>query len=209
MGPVADGTPLIIGRDGRFLAVQADDSDFVSIDGSSDTDFFAFSVSDPSTVDVTLTPIGPTYNIGPEGGSQSQFVSRAENDLSLTLFDSDQVTPLASDNSGGLGMADMVSGISLSQAGEYYIRVMGSVDRVQMFELEISVASALVGCDFNGDTFCDGDDIDMLVAEIVAGTNDPSFDLNNDGDVDILDRDAWLSRGGRNELAIPAALLIG
>ena len=33
----------------------------------------------------------------------------------------------------------------------------------------------------------------MLVGEIVAGTNDSAFDLTGDSDVDINDRNQWLT----------------
>lgn len=39
-------------------------------------------------------------------------------------------------------------------------------------------------------------DVDALVAEIVAGTNDPAFDLNEDEVVDSADLDAWLIEAG-------------
>lgn len=55
-----------------------------------------------------------------------------------------------------------------------------------------------------GDFDNDGDyacaDIDALVVEIVAGTNNPQFDLTGDAVVDIQDRDAWLVVAGAAEL---------
>ena len=50
--------------------------------------------------------------------------------------------------------------------------------------------------DFNGDTNWDCADIDALVAEMVAGTNNPDFDLTGDGDVDADDLAEWLVVGG-------------
>ena len=46
--------------------------------------------------------------------------------------------------------------------------------------------------DFNNDGVADCRDIDALVAEIVAGTNTPTFDLNGDGQVNRADLDKWL-----------------
>ena len=51
--------------------------------------------------------------------------------------------------------------------------------------------------DFNGDGSLGCADIDSLVMEIVAGTNDPTFDLTLDGLVDLADRNAWLAEAGR------------
>ena len=38
------------------------------------------------------------------------------------------------------------------------------------------------------------DDVDLLVAEIVAGTNGGAFDLSGDGTVDVTDLTTWLSQ---------------
>lgn len=66
-------------------------------------------------------------------------------------------------------------------------------------------------CDFNGDSACDIDDIDALVAEIVAGTNDPLFDLTADGVVtleDATDPDVgWLRLAGEENLGEGLAYL--
>ncbi len=58
--------------------------------------------------------------------------------------------------------------------------------RIQTF----TVGEAPV-CDFNGDAFCNGIDIDMLGKEIIAGTNNPDFDVNGDGVVNLADQDQW------------------
>ena len=50
--------------------------------------------------------------------------------------------------------------------------------------------------DFNGDTVYDCVDIDALTAEIAAGSNDPFFDLDGDGNVDAADRTSWLAEAG-------------
>ena len=46
--------------------------------------------------------------------------------------------------------------------------------------------------DFDGDGDVDGDDVDALVGEIVAGTNDWAFDLSADGAVNNADLSQWL-----------------
>ncbi len=59
-----------------------------------------------------------------------------------------------------------------------------------------------VNGDFNGDMAWNCSDIDALVAEIVAGTNNAAFDMNGDGLVnasDVIDgTDGWLTVGGAN-----------
>ena len=53
-----------------------------------------------------------------------------------------------------------------------------------------------VSGDFDGDGVYGCMDIGALGAEIVAGTNDPAFDLNGDTVVDAGDRDSWLAEAG-------------
>lgn len=51
-------------------------------------------------------------------------------------------------------------------------------------------------CDFSMDGFCDITDLDALIMEIAAGTNNTSFDVTDDGLVDLADRDQWLMDAG-------------
>ncbi len=48
-----------------------------------------------------------------------------------------------------------------------------------------------VTCDFDGDGNCDVADIDLLGKEIIAGTNNPDFDLTGNEIVDLADQDRW------------------
>ncbi len=50
--------------------------------------------------------------------------------------------------------------------------------------------------DFDGNGVYECADIDALVAEIVAGTNDSTFDLDSDADVDGDDLAVWLAEAG-------------
>ncbi len=50
--------------------------------------------------------------------------------------------------------------------------------------------------DFNGDGMLDTLDIDALMQEVAAGTNNSDFDLTSDGLVNDDDRDQWLTDAG-------------
>lgn len=63
-------------------------------------------------------------------------------------------------------------------------------------------------CDFNNDSRCDLTDVDLLGAEIMAGTNNTDFDLTGDGNVDLLDQDQWRSDAAA-ENGFAAAYRIG
>lgn len=66
-----------------------------------------------------------------------------------------------------------------------------------------------VSGDFDGDGVYGCLDIDPLIGEIAAGTNDPAFDLNGDTVVNLDDRDAWLAEAGGVNLASGNSYLIG
>lgn len=112
----------------------------VSVDDDSDTDYYYFSVTGRSKVDITLTPTGTTYNQGPQGGSQSSLNAAALNDLTLQLLDTDGITVLASANNTGQGGSETIEDILLPNTGvDYFVRVTGADNNVQMYELSVAV----------------------------------------------------------------------
>ncbi len=50
--------------------------------------------------------------------------------------------------------------------------------------------------DFDGNGLLNTLDIDLLMNEVAAGTDDSTYDLNADGSVNDLDRDEWLAEAG-------------
>ncbi len=63
--------------------------------------------------------------------------------------------------------------------------------------------------DYNNDGLYDCADIDPLVAEIVAGTNDTTYDLNGDGTVDQDDLTDWLAEAGNVQLGDGISYILG
>jgi hypothetical protein len=63
--------------------------------------------------------------------------------------------------------------------------------------------------DFNSDGNLDTQDINALVAEIARRNHAPSFDLNGDQLVDLLDLDAWLEYAGDANLGLGRVYLGG
>ena len=59
--------------------------------------------------------------------------------------------------------------------------------------MNIHVGSTSSALDFNADGDFDVMDVDLLVGEMVAGTNEQLFDLSGDGNVDESDLSQWLS----------------
>ena len=86
------------------------------------------------------------------------------------------------------------SGITLSEGTLADISPL-SWDTSQLGSGILSIGDTGVDCDFNDDGACNITDIDALMTEVAAGTNDPAFNLTSDVDavVDDGDRDAWLA----------------
>lgn len=63
--------------------------------------------------------------------------------------------------------------------------------------------------DFDGNGLYECTDIDLLIEQIIAGSNDPTFDLTGDNLVDVTDRDAWLSEAGAAQLSSGNSYLLG
>jgi Ca2+-binding RTX toxin-like protein len=139
LGSIADGQTVSVGTDATDTVVAATDTSFVSIDDNSDVDFYSFTVVDDASVSVTLTPQGPTYNQGPQGGSQSSLNTSALSDLTVEIIGTNGTTVLASANATGAGSAESISDFDLSTAGTYFVRVSGADNSVQLYRLDTSV----------------------------------------------------------------------
>ncbi len=210
LGEASTESPLLIGTAGSSTVVAADEVDFVSIDQNTDTDFFAFSVSGPGLLDVRLDPQGTTFSQGSQGGSQSTFNSLNTSNLALALFDANQ-SPLATVDDASAGNGESLLGVNLTAAGDYFVRVTGSANNIQFYQLGIDFVEdrAVVDADFDGNGLFDCLDVDALVAQIAGGSNDGAFDLTGDGTVDAADLAQWLADAGAANLASGGSYLVG
>ena len=144
-----DNAEWVIGRDGGSLVVSPTQTDFVSIDGSSDDDYYAFTVDRPSLVDLTLLQLGRTYNEGPQDGVQTTLVTSELNPLRLSLLeegsDDDPSTRLLADGADlGSQPGQRIEPILLLPGSEYYAHVRGTVDNVQLYQLGISLTAVAI-----------------------------------------------------------------
>ena len=63
--------------------------------------------------------------------------------------------------------------------------------------------------DYDDNGVYDCADIDLLMTTIAAGNYDANLDLNNDGFLDLTDRDLWLAEAGEAELGPGKEFLLG
>ncbi|HEY6563707.1 MAG TPA: PQQ-dependent sugar dehydrogenase [Pirellulaceae bacterium] len=83
----------------------------------------------------------------------------------------------------------------LSAGTRYFYRLRSTNPGGDSTFVSGTQVTALVG-DFNGDLVLNLVDLDALVAAIAGGGHPSAFDLTMDGQVDLLDRDAWLAVAG-------------
>lgn len=143
LGRFWPGQSAKIGVDANDTVVDFGDVDFLSIDGSSDVDFFRFTILAPSIIDLELNPLGPTYLEGPQGGLQSSFNTATMSDLNLTLWDRDGTSILEFVNDDGLGGSETLEDVFLYEPGDYYLSVAGTQNAPQFYELGLDVSLPL------------------------------------------------------------------
>lgn len=200
LGSLTVGGNLSIGSDaaGTSQAVGASETDFVSITNSDDVDYYSFSVAGSAALSAVLMPLGGVFTQGAEGEAQASFNANARNDLSLTLFDRNGTSLLASANSAAAGQAEQLTGIGLSAAGQYYIRVAGASDSVQLYQLQLTATAAvqLLAGDYNRDGAVDA--ADYVVWRNTVGQVGASLiaDGNGNGVIDAADYLVWRDNFG-------------
>ncbi len=103
--------------------------------------------------------------------------------------------------------------LTIPADGTYYMQVnaFSSTDTggYELFAYRFNGATPGLSGDFDGDGDYACADVDSLVVEIVAGTNNPSFDLTGDGAVNGNDLTHWLAEAGAAELPSGASYLLG
>ncbi len=163
LGVLGPGDSLLLGDDASTgLFVFLGETDFVSISNQFDNDYFVFETSTASLLDISVTPVGATYEQRPEFGNTFTTIdSSAISDLEFELLTLDNgiLTSLEVADATGLGQAEMLTGFALPEAGTYYVRVSGDASEVQMYELALTVEQ---GGDADGDGDVDVADLAAL-----------------------------------------------
>lgn len=200
LGSLASGGTRTIGAAARGgQEVGATETDFVSIANAADVDFFSFTIASPLSVDLTLTPLGGVFNQAVEDGPQSLFNANARNDLALDVFGPNGTTLLGSASNTVAGQVESIADLALTAPGQYFVRVTGASDSVQLFELALSASNLVVAPtgDFDGTGTVDGRDFLMWQRTLGAsGANLPA-DGNNDGVVNAADLALWKQSFGQ------------
>lgn len=183
-----------LGVDAVDSVVDQFDDDWLGIDGTSDVDWYRFSVTGESFANIALTPVGPTY----ETTQQGVFNAAAQSDLILQLYAATpSVSLIKTFDTGGIGLAEAIAAQHLAAAGDYLLRVRGKQDLNQFYRLDVSVSPLPVpgtSADLNFDGSEDLNDWIIFLANSGASTalltQRDAFmhgDLDSDGDIDYRD----------------------
>ena len=137
-GRIDPGGSAVLGLDAQGSSVNEMDDDWVGIDGNSDEDWFTFFSVDPFALDVTVSPMGPSYTTQEQGN----FNAKERSDLNFQIVDSNGSSVLTTVDATNIGGIEEISGFSLS-AGRYYIKIDGENDLNQFYKLELEVSSSV------------------------------------------------------------------
>lgn len=132
----------------------------VSNDGSTDQDYFKFTVTGDKMLTITVHPAGSPYLEGPQVGNCTTGTSldpRLMRNLSIVLMNGTATGVITFSTTAPIGVDEVISGYAVT-AGTYQARVTGSgTDTIQMYELSIDVvdngpvaAATLVGSSCGG-----------------------------------------------------------
>jgi Ca2+-binding RTX toxin-like protein len=168
LGIIADKQTVTVGSDVATTVVDFAATDFVSIDDDSDVDVFQFEIGSVAEIDLLLTPVGPTYNQSPQDESQTSFDAASQSDLTVELIDTDGSTILTTANANGIGQIESVLDFELSAAGQYFARISGADNTVQLYRLEIMVDHNLHDPIFTSPAAFDVDENTLAVGTVTA-----------------------------------------
>ncbi len=113
----------------------------LSLSTTADVDYYTFTIATEKEVAVNVSPFGPTYLQGPQGGPVASFNASAQIDLEAQLLASDGTTVLWTGNDTGVGGSEGFD-FPDEPAGTYYIKVSavsGAPQTAQMYNLTTTI----------------------------------------------------------------------
>jgi hypothetical protein len=137
--------------------------DILAIERNTDVDWFRIEIPPGNNLGVTITPVGSTYQQGPQGGSPTVRDSLRIHDLRLSAYQSDGTTLIQTVNAGGMGVAETITGIARPPSGDISIKVdsvtaSGDIQRYRM-NLALTPANVVVAPSF----------LDIIRGTVVSG----------------------------------------
>jgi hypothetical protein len=119
--------------------------------------------------------------------------------LALAVFGPGGTTQLGAATTAAAGQVESLADLALGAAGTYFVRVSGSADAVQLYELALFATSLIVqppSGDFNDDGLVDGRDFVVWQRDLGTTGAGLAADANNDGVVNAADLSVWRQQFG-------------
>ena len=187
----------------------------LSLSTTSDVDYYKFTIATAKDVAVNVSPFGPTYLQGPQGGPVTSFNASAQIDLEAQLIASNGTTVLWTANGTGLGGSEAFD-FPNEPAGTYYIKVSavsGAAQTAQMYNLTTTineVRSTTVALDENQNLIITdstpGGKNDQLT--FVADTGDNQFIISDPSSL-IQTSIPTATGAGTHQVIVPFSAVAG
>ncbi|MCA9255820.1 MAG: matrixin family metalloprotease [Phycisphaerales bacterium] len=129
-------------------------SSLLSIHNNGDQDFYSITTSEPTSLVVTVAPLGYSYDssvqacgtFGNDCCSGNIINSQAIADLELQVLSTNGTSVLATADTQGVGLPETISNVVLGAAGTYFIRVYegNTPTESQLYSLSIEVQTSSI-----------------------------------------------------------------
>lgn len=140
----------------------------LSIDSSTDVDWYSFAIASSIPVGVTVTPVGSTYDNSPQAGScptsPTNFNALTVADLAMQIYSNGGSTLIGAANNTGLGSPESVVLAPLAP-GTYYVKVYpaNAPAESQLYRLNLTCPAPAITSSPTAQTPSAGDPLTMHV----------------------------------------------
>jgi hypothetical protein len=176
--------------------------DVLAVERPSDQDWFRIQIPAGNSLSITATPVGSTYQQGPQGGGTSVRDSLRINDLRLNAYQMDGTTLIQSVNANGLGLPETLTNIQRPASGEIALKVdvSSTANDIQRYKLTFALTQSstfvvpdlytlIRGTPFSGDltSLLASDDIRLVIHPgVVFSQGQPTIVYEVEGDSPVL-----------------------
>ncbi len=188
LGAITASTPIELAT--GFPAPRVAFGSIHSIDENGEQDFFRFTISQAEQLDLTVTPVGLTYDSSTQQAdgdcnSGNLVDSESAADLAFQIIGTDGSSVLVTVDGQPAGGTESILDFNLAAAGDYFIRVyeVDAPTASQLYNMELCVNEAPIALCM---PFAEEADGACCATVNVADIDGGSFDPDGAADVDAI-----------------------